>query len=295
MHQTNDGLASLDGIEMQNYNEIVGEMGDLPPMPIVAVKVLELLQDSDTSINELAQAISLDAAVSARLLKIANSSLYSGLRQITTLNNALVLLGERTVRSLVLASSMSSVNKSYGLLEKMLWEESVGCALAARYLSSKLNVSNSDEAFLAGLFSNLGKIIRNNNDPERYRELVEAVYNGAGDYLTLEQEVFSAPYSMVGAAVLNSWEIAPLLVEAVHCHMDLQGVEDKEVTDLAAIVNVASNLCIKLGIGHRCAEEDLDLSKTVGAEYLLIKAATIAAIPDEFEELFAENSASFMS
>ncbi|MEA3465570.1 MAG: HDOD domain-containing protein [Thermodesulfobacteriota bacterium] len=280
---------------MQNYTEIVGEIGDLPPMPIVAVKVLELLQCPDTSINQLAQTISLDAAVSARLLKIANSSLYSGLRDITTLHNALVLLGERTVRSLVLASSMSSVNKSYGLLEKMLWEESVGCALAARYLSTKLNVSNSDEAFLVGLFSNLGKIIRNNNEPERYRELVEAVYNGAGDYLTLEQEVFSSPYSKVGAAVLYSWEIAPLLVESVRCQMDVHSAEDKEVSDLAALVNVASNLCMKLGIGHRCAEEDFDLSKTVGAEHLLITVETIAAIPDEFEELFAENSASFMA
>lgn len=280
---------------MQKYSEIVGEIGDLPPMPIVAVKVLELLQEPDTTIDELAQTISLDAAVSARLLKIANSSMYSGLRQITTLHNALVLLGERTVRSLVLASSMSSVNKSYGLLEKMLWEESVGCALAARYLSSKLNVSNSDEAFLAGLFSNLGKIIRNNNDPERYREVVEAVYNGAGDYLALEQEVFSSPYSMVGAAVLQSWEIAPLLVEAVHCQMDLTIAEDKEVTDLAAIVNVASNLCIKLGIGHRSDDEELDLSKTVGAEHISIDAATIAAVPDEFAEIFAENSSSFMA
>jgi HD-like signal output (HDOD) protein len=280
---------------MQNYNEIVCEMGDLPPMPIVAVKVLELLQDPDTSIKQLATTISLDAAVSARMLKIANSSMYGVSRQITTLQNALVLLGERTVRSLVLASSMSSVNKSYGLLEKMLWEESVGCALASRYLSTKLNVSNPDEAFLAGLFSNLGKIIRNNNEPERYRELVEAVYNGAGDYSTLELEVFSVPYTTVGAAVLHSWKIAPLLVDSVCCQNQLDEAENTEVADLSAVVNLASNLCFKLGIGYRESEEEYDLSQTQSAEKLMIAPAILAAISDEFQEVFDENRDSFMS
>lgn len=280
---------------MQKYNEIVSEMGDLPPMPIVAVKVLELLQDPDTSIKQLATTISLDAAVSARMLKIANSSMYGVSRQITTLQNALVLLGERTVRSLVLASSMSSVNKSYGLLEKMLWEESVGCALASRYLSTKLNVSNPDEAFLAGLFSNLGKIIRNNNEPERYRELVEAVYNGAGDYSTLELEVFSVPYTTVGAAVLHSWKIAPLLVDSVCCQNQLDEAENTEVADLSAVVNLASNLCFKLGIGHRESNEEYDLGQTQSAVKLVITPTILEAIPEEFQDVFDENRDSFMS
>ncbi len=280
---------------MQKYNEIVSEVGDLPPMPIVAVKVLELLQDPDTSIKQLAATISLDAAVSARMLKIANSSMYGVSRQITTLQNALVLLGERTVRSLVLASSMSSVNKSYGLLEKMLWEESVGCALASRYLSTKLNVSNPDEAFLAGLFSNLGKIIRNNNEPERYRELVEAVYNGAGDYSTLELEVFSVPYTTVGAAVLHSWKIAPLLVDSVCCQNQLDEAENTEVADLSAVVNLASNLCFKLGIGHRESNEEYDLGQTQSAEKLMITPTVLEVIPEEFQDVFDENRDSFMS
>lgn len=280
---------------MQKYSEIVSEMGDLPPMPIVAVKVLELLQDPDMSIKQLAGTISLDAAVSARMLKIANSSMYGVSRQITTLQNALVLLGERTVRSLVLASSMSSVNKSYGLLEKMLWEESVGCALASRYLSNKLKVANPDEAFLAGLFSNLGKIIRNNNEPERYRELVEAVYNGAGDYSTLEVEVFSVPYTMVGAAVLHSWKIAPLLVDSVCFQNNLDEADNREVADLSSVVSFASNLCFKLGIGHRESNDEYDLEQTQSAQKLALTPTVIEAMQEEFQDVFDENRDSFMS
>ena len=279
---------------MQNYEDIVGDVGDLPPMPIVAVKVLEMLQDQDTTMKQLAEVVSLDAAVSARMLKITNSSMYGLTRQITTLQNALVMLGERTVRSLVLASSMSSVNKSYGLLEKMLWEESVGCALASRFISTKLGVSNPDEAFLAGLFANLGKVIRNNNDPERYRELVEAVYNGAGDYFTLEQEVFTAPYSVVGAAVLSSWEIAPLLVYAVHYHISVEGTNDKEVLDLAAVVNLASYVCLSLGIGQR-EQVEVDFSQVPSVDYLEVDAEMLESIKEEFEEVFEQNRDSFIS
>lgn len=280
---------------MINYDDIISNVGDLPPMPIVAVKVLELLQDPDTSMKQLAATVSLDAAVSARMLKIANSAAYGLAREITTLQNALVMLGERTVRSLVLASSMSSVNKAYGLLEKMLWEESVGCALAARFLSTKLGVGNPEEAFLAGLFSNLGKVIRNNNDPDQYRELVEAVYNGAGDYLMLEQEAFDAPYSVVGAAVLHAWKIAPLLVEAVHHHIDLNSADVKEVRDLSAIVNLASSLCMKFGIGQRSADEDLDLAKTQGAEYFLVTPTMLADIEEQFTDVFESNRESFVA
>lgn len=280
---------------MINYDEIVGEVGDLPPMPIVAVKVMELLQDPDMSIKQLATTISLDAAVSARMLKIANSSMYGVSRQITTLQNALVLLGDRTVRSLVLASSMSSINKSYGLLEKMLWEESVGCALASRYLSEKLNVAKPDEAFLAGLFSNLGKIIRNNNEPERYRELVEAVYNGASDYSSLELEVFSVPYTTVGAAVLHSWRIAPLLVDSVRWQNQFDEEKNTEVADLSAVVNLASSLCLKLGIGHRESSDDYDLVQTQSAQKFRLSAAVLEQISEEFQEVFDENRDSFMS
>jgi HD-like signal output (HDOD) protein len=281
---------------MQDYSDIVGEVGDLPPMPIVAVKVLELLQDPDTSVKKLAETISLDPAVSARMLKIANSAMYGLSRQVTTLQNALVILGERTVRSLVLASSMSSVNKSYGLLEKMLWEESIGCALAARFFSIKLQKVNADEAFMVGLFSNLGKIVRNNNDTERYQDLVEAVYNGAGEYLVLEQEVFSNPYHLVGAAVLDSWKIASLLVEAVHHQMDFNTADvDSDVANLSALVNLSAAACSRLGIGQREPDDDRDVVASPGAVFFNLSEGRVDDLLEEFEEVFDLNRESFIS
>jgi HD-like signal output (HDOD) protein len=280
---------------MLDYNAIAGDIGDLPSMPIVAIKSLELLQDPDTSIKELADTISMDPAVSARVLKITNSSVYGLVRKITTLQNALVILGERTVRSLVLASSMCSVNKQFGLLEKLLWEESVGSAIASRYISQKLGRGDCEEAFLAGLFSNLGKVVRNNNNPEEYQELVEALYNDdTSKYIDLEKNYFTHPYNHVGAAVLHAWEIAELLVEAVCHHVDLASDDvDSDVLLLAAITNLGVNMCCKRGIGTRIPDQDMDLTQTPGGKYLKLDQDEANDLLSEFEDVYTESREAF--
>jgi len=280
---------------MLDYNAIAGDIGDLPSMPIVAIKSMGLLQDPDTSIKELADTISMDPAVSARILKITNSSVYGLVRKITTLQNALVILGERTVRSLVLASSMCSVNKQFGLLEKLLWEESVGSAIASRYISKSLGKGDCEEAFLTGLFSNLGKVVRNNNNPNAYQELVEALYNeGNSTYAELEQNYFAHPYNHVGAAVLHSWGIAELLVEAVCRHVDVEREgADADVLLLAAISNLGVNLCYKRGIGTRVPDEDMDLTQTPGGSYLDLDQNRIDQLLEEFDEIYAESREAF--
>ncbi len=100
-----------------DFQTVVRSIRDLPPMPAVAVKVLELLGDPNVKYSKLGEAISADPAVSARLLKVSNSAFYSMKRQIKTLDHAIAIIGERTLRSLVMAASLEGMNKSYGLLE----------------------------------------------------------------------------------------------------------------------------------------------------------------------------------
>lgn len=284
-----------------DFQSVVQSISDLPPMPAVAIKVMELLGDPNVNYAKLGEAVSSDPAVSARLLKVANSAFYSMSREIKTLDHAIAVVGERTLRSLVLAASLEGMNKSYGLLEKLLWEDSIGCAIGCRILARKLGSADPEEAFLAGLFRHLGKIIMNYNDGESYRSLVEAVYSGEGSYTSLEGNYFPYAHAVVGAAVLDKWNFSRSLVMTTLHHKDLQIPEEEETNPdsrdlyrLTATVNLADCICAKLGIGQREPDESLDVVTCRGAVALELEAEDVEEALEEVDEVFTENREFFV-
>lgn len=277
-----------------DFQSVVRSIRDLPPMPAVAVKVLELLGDADVNYSKLGEAISSDPAVSARLLKVANSAFYSMKRQIKTLDHAIAIVGERTLRSLVLAASLEGMNKSYGLLEKLLWEDAIGCAIGCRILARKFSSADPEEAFLAGLFRHLGKIVMNYSDPEAYRALVETAYAEGGTTTALEGRFFPYAHSVVGAAVLDKWNFSRSLVMSTLHHEDLQIDLDQEedgaaLLRLTATVNLAGHVCLRLGIGQREPDEELDVAACPGAAALGLSGAEVQDALEEVEQIFNEN------
>lgn len=279
-----------------DFQSVVRSISDLPPMPAVAAKVMELLGDPNVNYAKLGEVVSSDPAVSARLLKVANSAFYSMSREIKTLDHAIAVVGERTLRSLVLAASLEGMNKSYGLLEKMLWEDSIGCAIGCRVLARKFSSADPEEAFLAGLFRHLGKVIMNYNDGESYRALVEAVYSGEGTYTSLEGNYFPYAHAVVGAAVLDNWNFSRSLVMTTLHHNDLTIPVEEEGDDsnrslyrLTATVNLADCICAKLGIGYREPNEDIDVVACRGAKALELDEDEVLEAIEEVDQVFSDN------
>ena len=280
-----------------DFQTVVRSIGDLPPMPAVATKVLQLLQSQETNFTQLGEAISSDPAVSARLLKVANSAFFSLKRQVKTLDHAIAIVGERTLRSLVLAASLEGMNKSYGLLEKLLWEDSIGCAVGCRLLARKFNSADPEEAFLAGLFRHLGKIIMNYSDPDSYQKLASAVYAGDGSFNEIEGHYFPYAHAVVGAAVLDKWNFSDDLIQCTLHHEDMRiSREDNEQQfRLAATVNLADNICAYLGIGAREPDESIDVVNSAGATALVLDKSQVEAAVSQVDEIFTENRDSFIS
>src|SRR5664279_4657900 len=113
---------------------------DLPAMPLVATKVMQLIEDECVSVDELAKVVASDPAMAARIMKISNSAFYGCQRQIQTLPGAIMLLGFNTLKSLVIVASVKKVFKPFGLTENMLWEHSFGSGLAARIIAKEIRV-----------------------------------------------------------------------------------------------------------------------------------------------------------
>src|SRR5689334_7992258 len=114
---------------------------DLPTIPVVALKVMQLIESEQATAEELAKIVASDPAVAARVLKISNSSFYGCRRQIQTLSSAIVVLGFSTLKRLVVAASLKQVYKPYDLTEKMLWEHSFAAGIAAKIIASQTRAS----------------------------------------------------------------------------------------------------------------------------------------------------------
>lgn len=279
-----------------DFQTVVNSVGDLPAMPAVAVKIIDQLQDPDSSADSLSLTVAHDPALAARVLKIANSSFYSLKRQVRTLDNAIVVLGEKTLRSLVLAASLKGMNKSFGLLEKMLWEDAIGCAIGCRLVAASFGVADAEEAFVAGLFRHLGKVVMNYDDPESFQEMVQAIYNGEGSIAELEQRYFPYSHALVGAAVLKKWNFSENLIQTAlhHADMAIDEEEDPALFRLVATVNFAGAMSRHLGIGQREPDKEIDLAANQGALAVGVDPLVVGELLKEVERAFKENRDYFL-
>lgn len=236
---------------------------DLPAMPHVASKVLELSSDPETSADRLQQVIADDQAMTARILKIANSAMYACSRTIKTLSEAIVMLGFNSIRSLVVTSAArnlySTGSARMGLKERLLWEHSIGVAFSCRLLVSKKHPSLSEEAFLAGLMHDIGKLVLNLQLPDEFEEIVQIVYNENRDFHETEVELLGFDHAKVGELLVNKWKLSPLLEEVIGLHHK----EDSLTAErpLLLYLDLANRLCHKYGIGFQ-EHADMDLCAT---------------------------------
>jgi putative nucleotidyltransferase with HDIG domain len=230
--------------------ELIANLGDLPPLPQVASQVLRLAADPDSTTSELQRVIATDQALAAQILKIANSAMFGMVREVRTLTQAIMTLGFSTIKSIVIASSARNLYNrgGTGLQERLLWEHALTTALAARAYGRAFRSPRVEEAFLGGLMHDIGKTVMGIKFPERYGALVRGVYNDGHDGMEAELELFGFDHTMVGEAILRSWNLARSLENSVRWHHDpAHAPVDDQV--LTAFVALGNQLAMDRGVG----------------------------------------------
>lgn len=269
--------------------------GDLPAMPVVAAKVMQLVEDERATADELAKIVASDPAVAARVMKISNSPLYGCQRQTQTLPGAIMLMGFNTLKSIVVVAYLKDVFKPVGLMEKMLWEHAFGAGLAARVIAVDIRQVNPEEAFLAGLMHDIGKLIMYNQDKAKFQKVVERYYNEEVWFEEAEKEVYPFTHADVGGCVLKKWNFPDVLVEAVTQHhtFDGTGQEEPYQKSIIAVTSLANLFCIKLGIGEREPRPDLDLSEVPAVVHLKLDIERLEFLLDKFFEIYERDKSYF--
>ncbi|MBI4911287.1 MAG: HDOD domain-containing protein [Acidobacteria bacterium] len=223
--------------------ELIQNLGDLPPLPQVAAQVLRLVADPDSTTDDLQKVISTDQALTSQILKIANSAMFGMMREVRTVTQAIMTLGFSTIKSVVIAASAKNLYSrgSVGLQERILWEHALVTALACRGYARSLRFPRGEEAFVGGLLHDIGKSVMGIKFPERYGALVRQAYNERLDSRTLELDTFGFDHCMVGEALLKSWNLAESLEAAVRWHHD-PGHAPEGHQVLAAIVALGNQI-----------------------------------------------------
>jgi HD-like signal output (HDOD) protein len=281
----------------RDFNTIIKSMGELPPSPIVATKLLELLRKPDLKISELANAVSLDPVISARLMRMANSAFYEQQKQVSTVDRAIIVVGENVLKNLAMEYSLRNAHKTYGLVERRLWEISIGSAVASRMIAERLTDVDKNEAYLAGLQHHIGKVVMLNRDKELYKEVIRIVDAGKGSLRDVERGLFAYSHELVGAALLDYWNYPKNIVDVTLHHHEFEKLLDKddEVYTLCAIVCLASDFCRFYGIGRRTPEDDVDLTINKGTIALEANPILIDELLDKFHPEFVKERNLFLS
>jgi putative nucleotidyltransferase with HDIG domain len=276
---------------------LIKKAGAPKVLPAVAKKVLDLAASDDTSITQLCRVIEKDQTISAGVLKIANSAFYGLRQEVASLNQAVVILGFACIKELVIAISTKLQYKRFGITEQMLWDHSIGAAIAARRLAAGKGKDLEEIAFLGGLMHDFGKVVMNNEAPEMFLQVMQEVYNEGREPLETETRLFGFNHAELGAEVLRAWGF-PLLLSSIleHHHLiarTLADFPDSLEARAIACINVADTVCKHLGIGYRTPMPASPLLECPAAIMLGFDRTHIDVLCAEILQAYEAEKASF--
>jgi diguanylate cyclase (GGDEF)-like protein len=198
---------------------------DLPTLPTVASEIITLTAREDTTLSDIADLVSKDIALSAKILKVSNSSFYSFAQQISSINQAVSILGINAVRSLVLSFSFLSIKGTKRRVQfnfEQFWKNSLARAVAAKLILEHVKGADTEEIFICGLLQNLGELILARTFPDEYGEVIGNIADEQYDPLTAENDKFGTSHPTIGYEVAKNWGFPEVLLLPILYHHDPQ-------------------------------------------------------------------------
>lgn len=228
--------------------EITRKVQNLPPLPQVVARVIALSGDSEAGIDEYVMTIGSDNALTANVLKLSNSGLYGASRSISSIKEAIVRLGLRTVINLVLAISSARYFKldtaGYRMSTTDLWIHSVTTAIIAKTIAGRIPQVDGDTCFTGGLLHDIGKSVLSSFAAERYENIRREVEKGEASLLDAERGVLGFGHTDVGAMILHGWKLPEVLVRTAGFHHEPELVAEGNLTvHVVHVANAISALC----------------------------------------------------
>jgi len=244
-------------------SEVIQDISHIATLPEVTMRIIHLVEDPDSTAQDLNRVITYDPALGARILKVVNSAFYGLPGQIGSINRAVVLLGLNAVKNIAIAASLAKLFRGGkicpGFDARELWTHSIGTATATRLLGEKVGLRLPDEAFLAGLIHDIGIMVEIQARRPKFVEVVQMLeQNPEMTLREAEMQVFGAHHEHFGAGLCKLWKFPSSFAYVTGFHHHPMDLSPNNWT-LTSLVHIADILTAQQEIGYTRGVEQREI------------------------------------
>jgi HD-like signal output (HDOD) protein len=273
--------------------QLVTSAHELEALPVVVQRLLVVVRDPTASVDAIARLLGTDQALAATVLRFANSAGSMPSRRIGRLSEAIARIGLGTLREVVLracaAPMLDRGLPPYALPRRTAWRHAATTSEAARRLALLANVGPADEAAVAGLLHDVGKIVLTSVAPEATAEAVSVARRTRVPVWQAEMQVIGCHHGQVGGALLSAWGLPELVSGAVRFHhepdLDFENTTNR-LASVVALADAAAHAVGAVGSGGACLQPNWDPAM---AEVLGIAPVDVAHFLDSLRCVEAED------
>jgi len=232
--------------------ERVERLNAIPTVPAIIRPLLYYLERpvDQVEVQRIVDLVSCDESISAQCLRVANSALYFRSREVKSVHGAIVVLGVRQIREILLSCSLLNLlpKGSWVIDPLMFWEHSLGCGLVSRFCARKANYKEPERAYLAGLLHDLGELVNMLSFQEEFRAAAQLARSEQIPLHQAEHSALGFTHCDTGKILAEHWHLPEDIAEVVEHHHDIQ--QAKLHPALVSLVSLADQLCHEHELGY---------------------------------------------
>jgi HD-like signal output (HDOD) protein len=278
----------------ENLKEKIQHVANLPTLPQVATRLIQIINDPLTSSSDIAFIVGQDIALSSKILRLANSAFYGIPRTITNINHAVVILGLKVINTMVLSLTVFDMfpesRKTAALFNrKAFWLHSLSCGLICKILTARIKkfiMFDPEEAFCAGLLHDIGKVVMEQYMHEDFHKSLELARKQKISLYKAEEEIFGFDHTQVSEWLTSKWSLPTEIQLPLVYHHHL--INDPQHQDIISLIHLADWLCYQCGMAIDKNYTPPELDNTSISLLMLTDEdiqETIKRFPEEVEKI----------
>ena len=246
-------------ITRATFNEIVERIHTIPSLPEVVTQVVRLVNDPNSSARDVQEIMSKDPGMAAKILRMVNSVYYGLKEKVHSLEQAIAILGFKTIRSIALSISVINLfqQKDAGFNMKAYWTHSAVCACIGRSIGTRIKLPDPELAFVIGLLKDIGMPLLVEHAPEELRAAIALAREYRLSFKKAVRKVLDTDHTEIGAWLCEHWGLDEAIIDAIRHQDDLDQAKEPKVV---AIFQFAEYLCAlkKIRVAGQCDEPKLE-------------------------------------